>query len=143
MEPDQIVIEPNLQIEIIRSLSEKLKAYYIFPDIAEEICRQLKIHYDGGDYSNITEGDLFALALTLHMQEVNHDEHLWVRWHLESLPEDDALRHNREWQEERLLEARLDNFGFYNLERLAGISVTSTSDISIGRNGVGKPPSPQ
>jgi C-terminal processing protease CtpA/Prc len=57
----------------------------------------------------------------MHMQEVNHDEHLWVRWHQEPLPDDDEpLRKNRKWQEERMLEARLDNFGFHKVERLPG-----------------------
>ncbi len=121
MTAEQVVIDTSTHIEIIKSLSEKLKACYVYPDIAEQICICLKGHYDDGDYSDITEGDLFALALTIHMQEVNHDEHLWVRWHQESLPDDDErLRHNQKWQEERMLEARLDNFGFHKVERLPG-----------------------
>jgi C-terminal processing protease CtpA/Prc len=120
MDNNPIVIDPNTQIEVIRSLADKLKAYYIYPDIAENIHSQLNKHLEQGNYSDITEGDLFALALTLHMQEVNHDEHLWVRWHQEPLPEDDDFRHNRLWQEERLLEARRDNFGIYKVERLPG-----------------------
>lgn len=55
------------------------------------------------------------------MQEVNRDEHLSVRWHPETLPEDEGpLRLNNEWQEQRKLEARLDNFGVHKLERLPG-----------------------
>ncbi len=114
-------IDPLLQKEIIQSLSEKLKAVYIFPDIAEQICARLQKHLEDGEYADITEGEFFALALTMHLQEVNHDEHLWVRWHSEPLPDDDdALRKNAQWQEERLLEARLDNFGFHKVERLPG-----------------------
>ena len=121
MTAKQVVIDPATHIEIIKSLSEKLQACYVYPDIAEKICIGLKQHYADGDYADITEGDLFALALTLHMQEVNHDEHLWVRWHPEPLPDDDEpLRHNQKWQEERMLEARLDNFGLHKLERLPG-----------------------
>jgi C-terminal processing protease CtpA/Prc len=63
----------------------------------------------------------FSLTLTKHIQEVNHDEHLWVRFHSEPLPEDEGpLRLNQEWQEERRLEARLDNYGLYKVERLPG-----------------------
>lgn len=109
------------QVEIVRSLSEKLKAHYVFPEIAEKICLCLKKHLEDGDYSGITEDELFALALTLHLQEVNHDEHLWVRWHAEPLPEnDDPLRLDPAWQEEQKLKARLDNFGIHRVERLPG-----------------------
>jgi C-terminal processing protease CtpA/Prc len=55
------------------------------------------------------------------MQEVNHDEHLWVRWHAETLPDDDGqLRLNPQWQEEQRLKARLDNHGVHKVERLPG-----------------------
>jgi C-terminal processing protease CtpA/Prc len=121
MEPDPIVIDAATQAELVRRLSEKLKAYYVFPDIAEEICVRLQKHYRDGDYADITEGELLALALTLHLQEVNHDEHLWVKWHPEPLPDDDrALRHNAEWMAERQQEASLDNYGLHKVERLAG-----------------------
>jgi hypothetical protein len=117
---DKRMIELS-QPEIVQSLSEKLKAYYVFPEVAEQICTCLQKHREDGEYSDITDGELFAMTLTMHMQEVNHDEHLWVRWHPEALPEEESgLRHNRGWQEQRKLEARLDNYGLYKVERLPG-----------------------
>ena len=116
-----MVKDISMHHTIVQSLSEKLKAYYVFPDIAEQICAHLHKYLEDGEYANITKGELFALALTLHLQEVNHDEHLWVKWHSEPLPDDeDSLRHNREWQAERMLEARLDNYGMHKVERLPG-----------------------
>ena len=107
--------------EIIQNLVEKLRAYYIFPDITEQICTLLQKNLENGEYSDISEGELFALVLTIDLQEVNHDEHLWVRWHPEPLPdEQETLRLNPEWQAERLLEARLQNFGIHKVERLSG-----------------------
>jgi hypothetical protein len=121
MDTNQMVIDTATHIEIVQSLSEKLKAYYVFPDIAEQICIRLQKHLEAGEYTDINEGELFALALTMHLQEVNHDEHLWVRWHPEPLPDDEGpLRHNQEWQDERRLEARLDNYGLHKMERLPG-----------------------
>ena len=121
MENKQVVIARITQAEIIQSLSEKLRAYYVFPDIAELICTRLQKHLEAGDYSAITDGELLALALTMHLQEENQDEHLWVRWHPESLPDDEGpLRHHQGWQDERRLEARLDNYGLHKLERLPG-----------------------
>ena len=114
-------IDSSIQTEIIKILSEKLKANYVFPEIAGEICLGLQKHLVDGDYADITEGEFFALALTVHLQEVNHDEHLWVKWHPDPLPEEDgSLRNNQAWQEERKAEAGLDNFGIHKLERLPG-----------------------
>lgn len=116
-----MAIDSSTQTEIVQSLSEKLKAHYIFPEIAEQICVCLKKHLDDGDYSDVTEGELFALALTIHLQDVNHDEHLWVKWHSDPIPDNNGpLRHNLAWQEERILEAKLDNFGIHKVERLPG-----------------------
>lgn len=117
----QMEIEPSTKAEIVDRLSKKIRAYYIFPEFAGQICQGLKKHLDDGDYSDITEGELFALALTFHLQEVNHDEHLWVRWHPDPLPDSDGpLRHNPAWQQERMLAARLNNFGIHKVERLPG-----------------------
>jgi hypothetical protein len=65
--------------ELIATLCEKLRANYIFPEAAGQICANLEKHYQAGEYAGIDEGEFLALALTLHLQEVNHDEHLWVR----------------------------------------------------------------
>ena len=115
------MVEDNAVVcSMIQSLSEKLRACYVFPDIAEQICACLQEHLENGDYADIDD-ELLALALTMHLQEVNHDEHLWVRWHSEPLPDEEGpLRHNREWQDERMLEASLDNYGLHKVERLAG-----------------------
>ena len=121
MDNKQFILDKAIQAEIVQSLSEKLRANYVFPDVAEQICDCLQKHLKNGDYTDITEGEFFALALTLHMQEVNHDEHLWVKWHPEPLPVDEIpLRLNQEWQDERKLEARLGNYGLHRVERLPG-----------------------
>ncbi len=121
MDTKQFVFEPSEQAAIIQCLSVKLRAFYVFPDAAEEICACLQKHLDEGDYATSTEGELFALALTLHMQEVSHDEHLWVRWHSEALPDHEGqLRLNQEWLELKKVEAQLDNYGLHRAERLPG-----------------------
>jgi hypothetical protein len=115
------MIETAIQIEVIRCLSEKLRAYYIFPDVAERICICLKKHFDDGDYNDMAEGEFFAYALTTHMQEICRDEHLWVKWHSEPLPDgEEALRLSKKWREEQQLQAKLNNYDFHKVERLAG-----------------------
>jgi hypothetical protein len=121
METGQVELEPNAQAEIIQNLSEKLRAYYVFPDVAEQICIRLQQYLADGEYAGIEEGEFFAVALTVHMQGVSQDEHLWVRWHPEPLPDHDGpMYKSQEWMEERRQEARLDNYGLHKVERLPG-----------------------
>ena len=81
MDTQPVFLTPADQAEIIESLVEKITALYIFPDLAEQICSNLKQHAENGDKASLQQGELIALALTMHLQEDNHDEHLWVRWH--------------------------------------------------------------
>ncbi len=116
-----MIMDSSVHHALVRSLSDKLQACYVFPDVAGQICACLQKHLEAGEYADIDEGELLALALTMHLQEVNHDEHLWVRWHSEPLPDEEGpLRHDHEWQDERMLEARLDNYGLHRVERLPG-----------------------
>jgi len=115
------MLERDLYAEIIESLSDKLRAYYIFPYMAEKICESLKEHLEDGDYKDITEGEFFAYALTTHMQEICQDEHLWVRWHSEPLLDDEEnLRLSEVWMQEQQLQAKIGNYGFHKVERMAG-----------------------
>ena len=118
-------VQPSLQPatvqEILQNLMEKLKAYYVFPEIAEQICARLEQYDEQGAYLDLNEGEFLALALTLHMQEVNHDQHLWVRWHEEELSEQaGSLLNHPEIIAEQAQKARLDNFGIHKVERLPG-----------------------
>ncbi len=121
MDTRQLIVDPAMHTEIVQSLSEILRAYYVFPDIAEGICTRLRKYLEDGEYRDITEGEFLALALTTHMQEVSEDKHLWVRWHPEPLPDHEgSLLQNRERVEQFQLKARLENYGLHKVERLAG-----------------------
>lgn len=90
METKIAVIDKTIHTELVKSLSEKLKAYYVFPSIAEEICIRLQEHLDEGDYSEFSDGGILAKVLTQHIQEVNQDKHLIVRWYPEPLPDEEG-----------------------------------------------------
>jgi hypothetical protein len=99
MDTQSHLIDSPTQIEIINLLCEKLKACYIFPDVAEQICYHLQQNLLGGEYNGLTDGNLFALALTIQLQELNHDVHLWLRWHEQPLPDGtSALFQEPAWQ---------------------------------------------
>ena len=114
--PDSLNVD-----ELVCTLGVKLHANYIFPEVTEQICANIASHHQASEYADIREGEFLALMLTMHLQEVIPDEHLWVKWQAETLPDDDdQLRLNPERQEERKMEAALDNHGVYRVERLAG-----------------------
>lgn len=121
METKIDVIDKTMHTELVKSLSEKLKAYYVFPSIAEEICIRLQKHLDEGDYSEITNGGLLANELTQHIQEVNQDKHLIVRWYPEPLPDEEGpMQQDQGWLDEWRQLAQYDNFGLHKAERLPG-----------------------
>lgn len=115
------IVNRDDRLQIIESLSANLKTQYIFPDIAEKVINYLMVREQDGEYLKYKKGRYLALALTLDMQEISNDEHLWVKWHAESLPDEgESLRKNPTWTAEQQLAARLDNFGFHKVERLPG-----------------------
>ncbi len=120
MDINEIVVDAATQLELVQRLSAKVRSLYVLPDLAEQVCLRLQQSLADGEYADIQEGELLALALTLTMQEVSQDEHLWVRWHPQPLPEEDELRRSREWMALQRLEAELDNYGFHRVERLPG-----------------------
>jgi C-terminal processing protease CtpA/Prc len=121
MDTKKVIIDTTTHNEIVKSLAEKLKAFYVFPEIAEEISLRLQKHLEDGEYSDITEGEFLAFALTTHMQEINQDKHLWVRWHAEPLPDHEgSMLQNRERVEDWQQKAKLDNYGIHKVERLPG-----------------------
>ncbi|NIV39004.1 MAG: hypothetical protein GWN58_59160, partial [Anaerolineae bacterium] len=118
---NRVPIDATAPKELVQRLSERLRANYIFPGVAEQICARLQEHLDDGDYEGITEGEFLAYALTHHLQEASGDEHLWVRWHPEPLPDHEGqLRQNEDWLAQQRIEAELDNHGFRRAERLPG-----------------------
>jgi hypothetical protein len=121
MESNQIIINTAIQAEVVQNLSEKLKTHYVYPDMADQICNRLQEHLEEGAYTDITEGEFLAYALTTHMQEVKQDEHLWVKWHAEPLPAHEGeLHHNQDWKDKLRKEAKRENCGIRKVERLPG-----------------------
>ena len=114
-------IDSATPAQLVQLLCVKLRASYIYPPVADQVCDRLQQHLDDGDYEGITEGEFLAYALTHHMQEVSDDEHLWVRWHPEPLPDQEGqLRHSEEWLAQQRLDADLDNYGLREGKRLPG-----------------------
>lgn len=115
-------IDSSTVQDIIHALIEKVKTYYVIPNVGDEVCTHLLKNLAAGEYDDITEGEFLVYALTTHMQEVAQDKHLWIRWYEEPLPEDHgtSLLQNPVKVEELKAGAKLKNFGIFKVERLPG-----------------------
>lgn len=121
MKTKKVVIDTTTNTEIVQRLLEKLRTYYVFPILADEICSGLQKHLAEGEYKDIADGETLALALTKHMQEISQDKHLQIQWYPEPLPDQEGpMFQNQEWMDEWHQEAELDNFGLHKVERLPG-----------------------
>ena len=114
-------VDRDTKTQVIQFLSNKLLTHYVFPEIAEQIHSNLIRNLECGGYDEITDGEEFALTLTITLQEISKDEHLWVRWHSKPLPEEEgSLLQNKEKLNEFKQKAKLDNYGFHKVERMPG-----------------------
>ncbi len=121
MDAKPVVVDAAAHAEIVQSIAEKLTAYYVFPDVAEQICLRLEKYLEDGEYTGITQGERFASVLTGHIQQVNHDKHLIVRCYPQPLPAcDGPMQQDQEWLDEWRQRAEFDNFGLHKAERLPG-----------------------
>jgi hypothetical protein len=112
---------PNIHANIIKQLSRLLSASYVIPEIGELICKHLDQKLAEGVFDDLLEGTIFALGVTMEMQDISRDEHLWLKWHPEPLPEGrTSLWENDDWQERKRKQAAEENGGFEEIKKLPG-----------------------
>jgi hypothetical protein len=72
---------------IVTRLSEYILKNNIYPELAAEISSNLQFHLRNGEYNDNNVGEFLAFGLTVHLQEKHLNEHLWVWWHSQPLPD--------------------------------------------------------
>jgi len=85
--PDDIQLNETTRQKTIDAVSEKLTAYYVYPDVAAKMIQAIRDHQKHGDYSSITDGFEFADALATDLRAISHDQHLHVSYDPFALPE--------------------------------------------------------
>ncbi len=119
--PEDKPITPQIQAELIDSVSAGLNEVYVFPDVAKKMEKFLRDQYKKKAYKDITSTREFVSKLTEDLQSISHDRHL----HVDYLSDDeingmvnDTLTDE---QRARNLRARQrNNFGFREIEMLPG-----------------------
>jgi hypothetical protein len=65
----------------------KLKEYYVYADVAQNMSDALVAHEKSGDDNAQTDGEAFASLLTRQMRDVSHDKHLMLVYNRLKTPE--------------------------------------------------------
>jgi C-terminal processing protease CtpA/Prc len=102
----------------IEALIDQLTRYYVFPDVAVQVCQVLRQRIAVGLYDGLTDDEVFAKVVTEDLQSVNDDKHLRLLHSVDEIPEQEEpeifdLEAHR-------IEAELAGHGFAKVERLAG-----------------------
>lgn len=106
---------------IVEAAIEKVKAHYVFPEVASRVERALnKTTRSDKNFANAEEARIFAKQLTAELQAVAHDKHLWISYSEAVLPQRSVAAPTAE--EEAILRDQMKrgNYGVERVERLPG-----------------------
>ncbi|MDG5748755.1 S41 family peptidase [Qipengyuania sp. XHP0207] len=78
-EADPAITEAD-KADVVRTLAEKLRANYVFPDIAERAADELIRRSKDGAWAQFETAKAFADALRSDLRELGNDRHLQVRY---------------------------------------------------------------
>ena len=110
---------------VIQEVTDLLNKFYVFDETAKKMGTHLTERLKKGDYNNLNDAGMFANQLMEDMRSISKDLHLGFHYSPEtaagiqrfaSQSEDEV----KKAQEESLLQAQKDNFGFRKVERLNG-----------------------
>ncbi|WP_394826080.1 S41 family peptidase [Pendulispora albinea] len=103
---------------IVNAAASEIEKGYVFADKGRALAEHLRARLREGRYAKAERTEL-ARRLTEDMRGFSHDGHLWVEYHAEALPEDDARaklemekRDNDRYYGERV------HYGFAKVEHL-------------------------
>ncbi len=103
--------------EVLERLIADLNGYYVFPEQARAMEKELRARDQRGDYAGITSAEDFAATLTEDLRRVTKDGHLHVAYSAATLPPQ-AVLESEEPTAESIAQERKLNFGVERVERL-------------------------
>lgn len=118
-QPDA-TLDAATRSEVIDAVVRNLKDYYVFPEVAAEVEKDIRARQRRKEFDSVTSAAALARLLTERLREVSRDKHLSVNYSERPVP---ARRGGEPTAEERqgLRNYGADiNYGFERVERLAG-----------------------
>jgi hypothetical protein len=120
-EPD-FEIDASMRDAVIEGVVSRLRARYVFPEVGERMETHVRARVEAGDYDAITSANTLSEQLTDDIREISNDGHLRVRYSFEPRPiqTEETIFDNPERVAEYDQSARIANYGYRKVERLAG-----------------------
>jgi hypothetical protein len=115
-----LTINDENQKEVILSLIEEIKNYYIFAEIGEKLYKTIYQKFNNNEYNHIKKASILCEVLNKQLLQISNDKHLRISFSSEKQPILKDPMNDPQWLEEYLQQNIIDNFGFYKLERLPG-----------------------
>jgi C-terminal processing protease CtpA/Prc len=108
--------------KVIEGSLAALTKYYVFPDVAKKVARELRARSKKGRYDGITSAMAFSDTLSANLRELAHDLHLRTHYRHEPLPviDPNATGPTAEERTRYTADQRRQNFGFQKVERMPG-----------------------
>jgi len=102
---------------VLKGVAKLLNKLYVFPHVGRKMSVALRVAEERGTYRAITDGQIFAWAVTDDLQRIAHDEHLGVHFSQQILPAE--ARAESPETDPALRQQRLaSNCGFETVEHL-------------------------
>ncbi|MGD9048587.1 MAG: peptidase, partial [Anaerolineae bacterium] len=118
----EATLEPEIRQAVVQDIIRLTKEKYVFPDVGQEMARDLQDKLEQGIYDAITDPNELSMTLTEDLQGISNDRHWSIVYdpqrataNIDPDGEGDSGRLAR-WLEQ----ARASNFGFEKVERLRG-----------------------
>ncbi|MBZ0326998.1 MAG: S41 family peptidase [Altibacter sp.] len=109
--------------EVVDSVSSKLNANYVFPEVAKKMADKLKENVRAGAYTKIVEPQEFANQLTQDLQSVSNDKHIRVGFDPQGIAEQQqavTAEDSVTFLNRYIANLKRNNFGFQEVKMLGG-----------------------
>lgn len=105
---------------VVEQIADNLEKRYVFPEVGRAMRDMLQQRLDERTYDSLDDPVQFSDALSDDIQAISHNKHLRLRYlDIPKATQPDE-GDSSEVSAEDIEEAQRENYGFYNVDRLAG-----------------------
>lgn len=111
------------QQTVVDSISSKLNANYVFPDIATKMASSIESKLENGDYKSILAPQEFATKLTADLQAISKDKHIRVNFAPDQIADQQrtvTALDSAAYLERHVNSMKRNNYGFKEVKIMAG-----------------------
>lgn len=106
--------------QAIQQLCHLMNDHYVFPEVAKQTEEHLLAQWKEGHFDQFTDDKSFASALTESVQSINKDKHMRIMVNPPYVAPPNSPERRIEERLDRMDRSRRANYGFNNVEILAG-----------------------